>query len=114
MTREDLAVHLPAITEFLKGLVPGALGAAVAVAVQGSMPWLQRFIQLTVGIVVSYYAGELAHALLGATDIAKSSVGFVAGIGAFEVVKKLRVSLGEVAQEAPRDVWAAVKRKLGL
>lgn len=112
--KEYIAEALPGLKELIAGLVPGALGAAVAVAVQGAMSWTQRFLQLTVGIIVSYYAGEAAAALFDLSDVVKNGVGFTAGIGAFEVVKSLRVSLGDLAKRAPGDLWEALKTKLGF
>lgn len=90
---------------FAKALVPGALGAAVAVAVQTSLTWAQRFVQIAVGIIVSYYAGEAGAALLGADGVVKNAIGFTAGVGAFETAKALRVSLAEVARTAPKQAW---------
>jgi hypothetical protein len=100
--------------EYAAGLAPGALGAAVSVMTQKGLTWAQRFIQLAVGIIVSYYAGAVAQEMLGLSEVAKSGVGFTAGIGAYEIVKHLRTSLGKLADQAPADVWAAIKRKLGL
>lgn len=88
-----------------KTLVPGALGAAVAVAVQTSLTWAQRFVQLAVGIVVSYYAGEAGAALMGAEGVVKNAIGFTAGVGAFETAKALRTSLADVARTAPKQAW---------
>lgn len=88
-----------------KALVPGALGAAVAVAVQTALTWTQRFVQIAVGIIVSYYAGEAGAALLGAEGVVKNAIGFTAGVGAFETAKALRVSIAEVARTAPKQAW---------
>ena len=93
---------------FAKALVPGALGAAVAVAIQQGLTWFQRFIQLVVGIIVSYYAGEAAASLFEAEDVVKNAIGFVSGLAAFETSKALRTSTAEVAQTAPREVWQLV------
>lgn len=109
-TLNDIVAFLQ---DYALGLVPGALGATVAIAVQGAMSWTQRFIQLSVGIIVSYYAGEIA-AHFGAEGVVKNAVGFTAGIGAFEVVKQLRVSLGEVAKNAPTDLWNTLKGLIGI
>lgn len=105
MFKEYVLEHVPALREVAAGLVPGALGAAVAVAVQGAMTWTQRLIQLSVGIIVSYYAGEAASELFELSPMVKNSVGFVAGVGAFEISKNLRMSLGDLAKRAPGDAW---------
>lgn len=88
-----------------KALVPGAFGAAVAVAVQSGLTWAQRFLQFAVGIVVSYYAGQAAASLLGVDDVVQNAIGFTAGIAAFETVKALRTSIAQVAKDAPKQVW---------
>lgn len=90
---------------FAKALVPGALGAAVAVAVQTALTWTQRFIQMAVGIIVSYYAGEAAAVLFGAEGVVKNAIGFTAGVGAFETAKALRVSIGDFVRESPKQLW---------
>lgn len=114
MIKELFIEHSPVAKTFLAALVPGAAGATVAVAVQGAMTWTQRFIQLTVGIAVSYYAGEVAADMFDISEVVRNGIGFTAGIGAFEIVKKLRLSLGEVAHTAPKDLWAFVKSRLGI
>lgn len=102
------------IVPVLQALVPGAFGAAVAVAVQRGLTWLQRFVQLAVGIVVSYYAGEAASSLFGFDGAVKNGVGFVAGVAAFETVKTLRTSIADVAKDAPRQLWERVMSKLDV
>lgn len=114
MNKQSFYDMLAVVREFASALAPGALGATVSVATQTGLTWAQRFLQLAVGIIVSYYAGEFAAHLFDLQDVAKSGVGFTAGIGAFEIVKHLRVSLGKVAEDAPTDLWSAVKRKLGI
>lgn len=94
-----------ATATFGVSILPGALGAAVAVAVQKGLTWLQRFVQLTVGIIVSYFAGEAAAELIGASGVLKNAIGFTAGIAAFETAKALRTSFAEVAQTAPKQAW---------
>lgn len=114
MNKNDVAAALPAVGDLLAALVPGALGATAAVLVQGAMSWTQRLIQLSVGIVVSYYVGEIAAEIFSIGPMVKQGIGFTAGIGAFEAVKRLRVTLGVVAAGAPKDLWDALKRKLGI
>ena len=104
--KQYLLEALEAILAFTSALVPGALGAAVAIAVQTTLTWTQRFLQLVVGIVVSYYAGEAAAHLLGAHGVLKNAIGFTAGVGAFETAKALRVSIGDFVRESPKQLWA--------
>ncbi len=114
MNKQSLLDALAAVKELAAGLAPGALGATVSIMTQTGLTWAQRFIQLAVGIIVSYYAGEAASAVFGLSDIVKSGVGFTAGIGAFEIVKHLRASLGALADRLPGDIWSGLKRKLGF
>lgn len=99
-----LAELLDPLLAAAKALVPGALGATVAVAVQKALTWTQRFVQIAVGIIVSYYAGEAAGTF-GAEGALKNAIGFVAGLAAFETAKALRVSIAEVARTAPKQAW---------
>jgi hypothetical protein len=103
--KEQLHDALAGALVFAKALVPGALGAAVAVAVQTTLTWTQRFVQIAVGIIVSYYAGEAAAVLMGAEGVLKNAIGFTAGVGAFETAKALRTSIAEVARTAPKQAW---------
>jgi len=103
--KDPILAALAELSALAKALIPGALGAAVAVAVQGALTWTQRFVQLLVGIIVSYYAGEAGAHLLGAEGVVKNAIGFTAGVGAFETAKALRVSIGEVARTAPKQAW---------
>lgn len=100
---------LVAAKSIAAGLVPGALGAAVSIAMQTGLSWLQRFIQLAVGITVSFYAGEVAAHVFGLPEMVKSGVGFVSGLAAFELVKNIKT----VASRAPQDVWDNVKSWFG-
>lgn len=103
--KDNLSDVAHQLLTFSKTLVPGALGAAVAVAVQQGLTWLQRFVQLVVGIVVSYYAGEAAAQIAGAEGVLKNAIGFTAGVAAFETAKALRTSIAEVAKSAPKQAW---------
>ena len=103
--KHTLAEILAPLMLLAKAMVPGALGAAVAVAVQSGLTWTQRFLQLAVGIIVSYYAGEASTALFDVEDVVRNAIGFTAGIAAFETVKSLRVSIAEVAKTAPKQAW---------
>lgn len=47
---------------FLLGLVPGAIGATVSLAVEKNLTWAQRFLQLGVGIVIAFYVGRFCSA----------------------------------------------------
>jgi hypothetical protein len=96
---------IPTIREMAIGLVPGALGATVAVAVQSGLTWTQRLLQISIGIIVSYYANQASREIFEFGPMVSNSIGFVFGLGAFEAVKNLRLSLGELAKTAPRDMW---------
>lgn len=114
MNKQNLLDALAVFKEIAAGLAPGALGATVSIMTQTGLTWAQRFVQLAVGIVVSYYAGEVASNVFGLSDIVKNGVGFTAGIGAFEIVKHLRTSLGALADRLPGDIWETLKSKIGL
>lgn len=114
MNKEVIVDFVSTAKEIALALVPGALGASVAIAVQGAMSWTQRFIQLAVGIIVSYYAGEAAAEIFALNPATKNGIGFTFGIGAMEVVRNLRSSLGDLAKDAPRDIWEAIKKRFKM
>jgi len=99
---EDILLNMVLLA---KAMVPGAIGAAVSVAVQQGLTWLQRFVQFTVGLVVGHYAGAAATELLGFEGILRDAVMLVAGLAAFETAKALRTSFADVAREAPKKAF---------
>lgn len=103
--KEPLGELLQQLVPYVKALLPGALGATVAVAVQQGLTWLQRFVQLAVGIIVAHYAGEAASELIGAQGVVKDGLSFTAGVAAFETAKSIRTSIAEVAKTAPKQAW---------
>ena len=60
MTLRDAAVAAATVAA---GLVPSALGAAVSLAYEPGLTWSQRFVQLSVGVCVSYFVGGAVHGL---------------------------------------------------
>lgn len=102
------------VGDFLAGLVPGALGAIVATAYEKGLTWGQRFLQLAVGIVVSYYVGAAFSAVFGASDFLRQGVSFTAGMIAYKAVPVFIQNWVSTAAEVPGDLWSAVKAKIGI
>ncbi|TPG14354.1 hypothetical protein [Sphingomonas oligophenolica] len=73
---------------FLVGLMPAALGAAVSLAYETGLTWSRRFVQMSVGIVVSYFATNAIGAVWPQQPFVIQAVGFVVGMIAFKATPK--------------------------
>ena len=93
--------HLPDILGFLAGLVPGAVGATIAVALDRTMTWLQRFVAIAVGIVVSHYARGVLDVFVDWSPIVFDAVAFSAGMVAYKAVPKFIESASDVIASVP-------------
>lgn len=91
---------------FLSGLVPSAIGATIAVTFERGLSWAQRFLQVTVGICVSYFmtgfSGWLSPWPLDA--FALNAVGFVFGLIGFKATPQLIAGAAEAARRLPNAV----------
>lgn len=92
----------------LAGLVPGAIGASVGLVWEKGLTWGQRFLQLAVGIVVSFYAARMGAAIWSMThagaaldpfilDGAKFTIGMIA----FKATPRLIASSVDVVAGLP-------------
>jgi hypothetical protein len=89
---------------FLAGLVPAALGAAVSLAYETGLTWSRRFTQMSVGIVVSYFATGVIRVLWpwGVPDpFVIQAVSFVLGMIAFKATPKFIAGLSERVTDIP-------------
>lgn len=105
---------LEAAWEFLKGVAPGAFGAAVAVAFDRTATFAHRVIQFIVGIVVSYYVGAAVHELFEFGPMVNQGISFTVGMVAYQSVPSFTKSASETAGSIPKDLWVWVKGKLGI
>jgi hypothetical protein len=93
---------LEAIGTLLAGLVPGAIGATVTLAWERGLTWGQRFLQLAVGTVVSFYAARMIGALWHGVDaFMLDGVKFTIGMIAFKATPRFIGSAVEVAAGLP-------------
>lgn len=114
MKPETASVILEAAITFIKGIAPGAFGAAVAVAIDHTATWAERFIQFAVGIIVSYYVGAALVEWLDFGQMVNQGISFSLGMVAYNAVPKFVHSAAETAGAIPRDLWSWVKLKLGI
>lgn len=110
----EIQVALEAIWEFTKGLLPGAFGAAVAVAFDQTATFARRVVQFAVGIIVSYYVGAAVQEFFEFGPMANQGISFTVGMVAYQSVPSFTKSTAETAGSIPRDLWAGVKGKLGI
>ncbi|WP_109798675.1 hypothetical protein [Novosphingobium meiothermophilum] len=110
MDKSTIADALARSAEFLSGIAPGALGAAVASLYKKGATWGERFVQLAVGIVVSYFAKQiLGEVFPTAGDFTRQGVSFVAGLVAYEAIPGFIHSFATTAKKVPGDVWENLK-----
>lgn len=107
------------IVSFLAGLTPGALGASVSLAYEKGLTWTDRFIQLGVGIVVSYFAGGVIAACWrwGTIDpFVLQGIKFTIGMIAFKATPRFASNCADAVVDVPgalRDRIPFLKRKEG-
>lgn len=95
---------------FIAGLVPGALGAAVALAFEKTLTWSQRFLQLAVGIVVSFFAARSLSAVISLAPFVEQGFSFTVGLIALKATPKFIAS----AADAVGSIPGAIRDKIGL
>lgn len=89
------------ILTVLAGLVPAALGAAVSLAYESGLTWSRRFAQMSVGIVVSYFATGAIGAVFGFGPFVLQAIGFVVGMIAFKATPKFITACSDALASAP-------------
>lgn len=105
----DAKLHalLDAIYTLLAGLAPGALGAAVGMAWKKGLTWRDRFIQLAVGIIVSWFTTRAIGALWpswfgGAIDpYVLQAIAFTFGMIAFEATPRFIAAASDTLAGVP-------------
>lgn len=112
--KPEYSVAVEATLEFLKGLLPGAFGAAVSVAFDHSATLARRLIQFAVGIAVSYYVGAAAKEWFELGPMVNQGVAFTVGMVAYQSVPSFTKSTAETAGSIPKDLWRWVRTKLGI
>ena len=99
--------------DFLKGIMPGAFGAAVAVAMDRSATLGRRFIQFAVGIIVSYYVGTAIIELTDFGPMVRQGISFTVGMVAYQSVPEFTASTAKTLSDVPKDLWAWIKKRIG-
>ncbi|KQM79358.1 hypothetical protein ASE70_05680 [Sphingomonas sp. Leaf22] len=96
-----LLTILDTLLAFLAGLVPGAMGAAVSLAYEKGLTWSDRFIQFTVGTVVSYFARGAIVALFDLHTFVIDGIVFTAGMIAFRATPRFASAAIDVVVGLP-------------
>lgn len=112
--KPEVSAALDVAWEFVKGIAPGAFGAAVAVAFDRSATFARRVVQFAIGIVVSYYVGAALHESFSFGPMVNQGISFTVGMVAYQSVPSFTKSTAETVSAIPRDLWAWVKGKLGI
>ena len=83
------------------GLIPGALGAAVSLAYEKGISWAERFTQLAVGIVISFFVSRAAGAVWGFDPFVVDGIGFTFGMIAFKATPRFIANAVDVVAGIP-------------
>ncbi|MFA6125083.1 MAG: hypothetical protein WCS75_11195 [Sphingomonas sp.] len=90
----------------LAGLTPAALGAAVSLSYEKGLSWRERFTQLAVGTVVSYFAGGFVSAVWPWGTInpfVLQAITFTTGMIAFKATPKFIASCSDALAALPAN-----------
>ena len=93
---------------FLAGLTPAALGAAVSLAYEKGLTWTERFVQMAVGVIVSFFVSRAADAVWPLDPFVLQAVGFVTGMIAYKATPRFTGAAAE-ATEAVEATGAATE-----
>ncbi|CAN5774466.1 hypothetical protein BH11PSE6_BH11PSE6_01800 [soil metagenome] len=107
MDKHSLPELFAALITFLAGLTPAAMGAAVSLAYEKGLTWRDRFIQFSVGVVVSYFAGGLVGALWPWKPLdpfVLQGITFTLGMIAFKATPKFISSCSDAIGTLPGEL----------
>jgi hypothetical protein len=96
-----------AFLTLLSGLFPGAIGAAVGMAWRKGLTWRERFVQLAVGIVVSWFVTRAIGALWPLwfrhepDPFVMQAIAFTIGMIAFEATPRFIAGASDVIGGLP-------------
>ena len=96
-----LLTIIDTLLALLAGLLPGAMGAAVSLAYEKGLTWSDRFIQFTVGTVVSYFARGAIVALFDLHTFVVDGIVFTAGKIAFRATPRFASAAIDVVVGLP-------------
>ncbi|SKB49822.1 hypothetical protein [Sphingopyxis flava] len=109
----ETSAFLEAAWDFIKAILPGGFGAAVAVAMDRTATLGRRFVQFAVGIIVSYYVGAAIIELTSFGPMVRQGISFTVGMVAYQSVPEFTSATAKTLADVPRDLWAWVKKKIG-
>jgi hypothetical protein len=110
MDKQSVRDALDGALTFASGLTPGAIGAALSVAYEHGLTWMQRFVAFATGIVVSYFAGQAFVSVFNPNPFMAQGFAFTVGLVAYKSVPGFIKSASETIASIP----AAIRDKLGL
>nr|WP_315384211.1 hypothetical protein [uncultured Sphingomonas sp.] len=98
---QKIMALLDAMCAFASGIAPGAIGATVALAWRKGLTWRERFTQLAVGIVVSWFVGRAIGAIWALDPFVLQGIAFTIGMIAFEATPRFIAAAADVAGTIP-------------
>lgn len=100
-----LQAFLEACLTLMAGLAPGAIGAAVGMAWRKGLTWRDRFVQLAVGIVVSWFATRAIGAIFPHWEpFVLQAVAFTFGMIAFEATPRFIAAAADTVAALPARI----------
>ncbi len=106
---------IEAVRDLAAALAPPALGSTVAVLLKQGLTWTERFLQICIGTVVSWYALQAAHALFGLEAFMAQAFSFMAGLVAYDALPRFRERAIALIGDLPDTIrqWLQRRREGG-
>lgn len=89
------------LATLLAGLVPGAIGAVVGLVWERGMTWGQRFAQLAVGIIVSFFVGRAVSSFWAVAPFVEDGIKFVLGMIAYKATPGFIAATSDTLRTLP-------------
>lgn len=107
-------INWTAFWSLVKGLLPGAFGAAVSVTMERTASFSQKLIQFAAGIIVSYYVAAAVREMTDFGPMVQQSIAFTLGMIGYESARSFTQGASKTAGSIPSDVWGWIKSKMGM
>lgn len=101
------------LLKLVAALIPAALGAVISQLLQRGIAWRDRFIQVAVGIIVSYYVTLGLVAWLVLDPFVGQAISFVLGMSAYQATPRLIASISEACARLPGLVTDRIAGRKG-
>lgn len=101
MDKPTITDAITSLVTIATGLTPGALGAAVGLVWRKGLTWRDRFTQLAVGIIVSWFVTRALGAIWRLDPFVLQAISFTTGMIAFEATPRFIAAASDVVASLP-------------